>query len=406
MTALPGTEQAGPPTASSSRRRVGLAVLAISTFVVVTTELLPVGLLPSISEDLGVTQSRAGLLVTVYAFTVGLTAAPLTAWTSRWPRKRLFIGVCAVFALGTVLSGLAVDYPTLLLARFLCGTAHGVFWSIIAGYAAALAGPGRIGRATSIVFAGNSAALVLGVPLGATLGAAAGWRTAFWVMALLALVTVAAALRALPHIPGGAALRSADMPKVLRLPRLGPVVAATALLILGHFSLYTYITPLLHQAGTADAAVGALLSIYGLAGLAGTWFSGTLVDRRPRLVVFGAAASMAVALAALGLGAHLPPIATTAIALWGFALASLPVSLQTAVLRLGAAAPDAASSWYVAAFNLGIGGGALFGGLLLATAGVTVLPWTALTVVGLAGAVMWGARPAFSPHSRPSDPAT
>jgi len=406
VTALPDTEQAGASAAASSRRRAGLLVLAISTFVVVTTELLPVGLLPLISDDLRVTQSRAGLLVTVYAFTVGLTAAPLTAWTSRWPRKRLFIGVCAMFTLGTVLSGLAVDYPTLLLARFLCGIAHGVFWSIIAGYAAALADPGRTGRATSIVFAGNSAALVLGVPLGTTLGTAAGWRTAFWVMALLALVTVAAALRVLPHIPGGAVPQPADTLKVLRLPQLRPAVAATALLTLGHFALYTYITPLLHQAGTTDAVVGALLSIYGLAGLAGTWLSGMLVDRRPRLAMFGAAALMAIALAALGLGAHLSPIATTAIALWGFALASLPVSLQTAVLRLGATAPDVASSWYVAAFNLGIGGGALIGGLLLATAGVTILPWTALTVVGLAGAVIWGARAAFSQNSRPSDPAT
>ncbi|GAA2113914.1 MFS transporter [Actinomadura alba] len=173
MTAPPGTKQAGAPVASSARRRAGLAVLAITTFVVVTTEMLPVGLLSLIGDDLGVAQSRVGLLVTVYAFTVGLTAAPLTAWTSRWPRKRLFAMVCAVFALGTVLSGLSVNYPMLVAARFLCGTAHGVFWSIVAGYAASLADPGRTGRATSIVFAGNSAALVLGMPLGTALGAAA-----------------------------------------------------------------------------------------------------------------------------------------------------------------------------------------------------------------------------------------
>ena len=285
MTALLATEQAGAPTASSARRRAGLLVLAISTFVVVTTEFLPVGLLPLISDDLGVTQSRAGLLVTVYAFTVGLTATPLTAWTSRWPRRRLFIGVCSIFTLGAALSGLAVDYPTLLLARSLCGVAHGVFWSVVAGYAAALAGPGRTGRATSIVFAGGSAALVLGVPLSTLLGTAVGWRAAFWVMALLALITVTAALRVLPYIPAGTALQPADTLKVLRLPRLRSVVAVTTLLTLGHFTLYTYITPLLHQAGTTDAAVSALLSIYGLTGLAGTWLSGMLVDRHPRLVM-------------------------------------------------------------------------------------------------------------------------
>jgi predicted MFS family arabinose efflux permease len=115
-----------------------------------------------------------------------------------------------------VLSGLAVNYPMLAVARFLCGTAHGVFWSIVAGYAVALAEPGRTGRAASIVFAGNSAALVLGVPLGTALGGVAGWRTAFCAVAAVGLVTLAVALRILPHTPGSAALRLADLPRVLR----------------------------------------------------------------------------------------------------------------------------------------------------------------------------------------------
>ncbi|MGC5022441.1 MFS transporter [Micromonospora sp. DT47] len=130
-------------------------MLAITTFVVVTTAMLPVGMLTLISDALRVEQSRVGLLVTVCAFTVGLTAAPLTARTSGWPRKRLFVVVCAVFTLGAVLSGLAVNYPMLVVARFLCGTAHGVFWSIVAGYAAALAEPGRTGRAMAIVSRGT-----------------------------------------------------------------------------------------------------------------------------------------------------------------------------------------------------------------------------------------------------------
>jgi predicted MFS family arabinose efflux permease len=366
---------------SSARRRAGLAVLAITTFVVVTTEVLPVGMLPLISHDLGVARSRVGLLITVYAFTVGLTAAPFTAWTSRWPRKRLFTVVCALFSLGTVLSGLAVNYPMLAVARFLCGTAHGVFWSIVAGYAVALAEPGRTGRATSIVFAGNSAALVLGVPLGTALGGVTGWRTAFCAVAAVGLATLVVALLVLPHTPGSAAQRLADLPRVLRLPGLRPIVAATALLVLGHFTLYTYVTPLLHDVGSFDdAAVSTLLSLYGLAGFGGTWLSGMLVDRRPRLVMFGTVGLMATALVAFGVGIHVHPIAVIAVAMWGAAFAALPVILQTAVLRQAGAVPDAASSWYVAAFNVGIGAGALNGGLL-GTTTVAVLPWAALIVM-------------------------
>lgn len=210
------TDQAGPPTTSPPRRRAGLLVLATTTFVVVTTELLPVGLLTPISDDLGVARSRVGLLVTVYAFTVGLTAAPLTQWTAGWPRKRLYMTVSAVFSLGTVLSAAAESYPILAIGRFLCGMAHGVFWSIVAGYAAALATPGRSGRTTAVVFAGNSTALVLGVPLGTVLGGGVGWRGAFCAAAVLGLGALAAAQRLLPDQPlrsdGGGRRRAVHRP--------------------------------------------------------------------------------------------------------------------------------------------------------------------------------------------------
>ncbi|MEV6265218.1 MFS transporter [Streptomyces sp. NPDC051784] len=131
-------------------------------------------------------RSRVGLLVTVYAFTVGLTATPLThCWTAAWLRKRLYMTVSTVFSLGTVLSAAAESYPMPAIGRFLCGMAHGVFWSIVAGYAAALAKPGRSSRTTAVVFAGSSTALVLGVPLGNVLGNLVGWRGAFCTAAAL-----------------------------------------------------------------------------------------------------------------------------------------------------------------------------------------------------------------------------
>ncbi|KOW00121.1 hypothetical protein ADK65_16075 [Streptomyces sp. NRRL B-1140] len=385
---------------TSRGRRAGLLVLAATTFVVVTTELLPVGLLTPISDDLGVARSRVGLLVTVYALTVGLTAAPLTHWTAGRPRKRLYLAVSAVFSLGTVLSAASESYPVLAIGRFLCGTAHGVFWSIVAGYAAALAPPGRSGRTTAAVFAGNSAALVLGVPLGTVLGGVVGWRGAFCAAAALGLGALAAAQRLLPAIPHRPAPpRSTGLGGALRLPGLPGMVTATALLVLGHFTVYTYVSPLLHDgAAFSEAAVGMLLAVYGLAGLPGTWLVGVLVDRRPHTVLLGTIALMAGSLVLLGAGIRLQPLAVAAVALWGVAFAALPVTLQSGVLRLGAAAPDAASSWYVSAFNVGIGGGALAGGLL-STFPVGTLPWMALIPVVPAFGVVWTTRAAF-PHPR------
>jgi predicted MFS family arabinose efflux permease len=218
--------------------------------------------------------------------------------------------------------------------------------------------PGRAGRATSIVFAGNSAALVLGVPLGTALGGIVGWRGAFCAVAALGLGTLAAALWVLPDIPESNAPRPASLAGMLRLPGLWPVVAATAMLVLGHFVVYTYVTPLLHDVGAfSETAVGMLLALYGLAGFVGTWLGGVLADRRPQSALLAAIALMATSLVLLGSGIHLQPLAVAAVALWGVAFAALPVSLQAGILRLATTAPDATSSWYVAAFNVGIGGG-------------------------------------------------
>ncbi|MER7481765.1 hypothetical protein ABTX60_29745 [Streptomyces sp. NPDC126510] len=140
--------------------------------------------------------------------------------------------------------------------------------------------------------------------------------------------------------------------------------------------------------------------MYGLAGFLGTWLGGVLVDRRPHTVLLGTIALLAGSLVLLGASVRLQPLAVAAVALWGVAFAALPVTLQSGVLRLGATAPDAASSWYVSAFNLGIGGGALAGGLLSAFP-VGALPWMALISVAPAFVVAWTTRAAFPrPQSR------
>ncbi|WP_416958153.1 hypothetical protein [Streptomyces sp. Agncl-13] len=140
--------------------------------------------------------------------------------------------------------------------------------------------------------------------------------------------------------------------------------------------------------------------MYGLAGFLGTWLGGVLGDRRPHTVLLGTVALLAGSLVLLGASIRLQPLVVVAVALWGVAFAALPVTLQSRVLRLGSTAPDAASSWYVSAFNLGIGGGALTGALL-SDSPVATLPWTALIPVVPAFVLAWTTRAAFAhPPSR------
>jgi predicted MFS family arabinose efflux permease len=371
----------------------GLGVLAAATFIGVSTELLPIGLLPAISADLSTSEAATGMAVTGYALVVALSATPLTAATTHWPRRRLLLTVLIVFAASSAVAAVAPSFAVLLAARVLGGLCHGVFWSMVAGYAARLVAPEHVGRATSAVFTGNALAVAVGLPLATAAGEALGWRVTFLgAAAITATVAVLARfllapMPASPAPPVATDERPAgSLRAALAQPGVRAVAAITALLVLGHYIFFSYISIYLRDVGASSTAISVALLVYGVAGVGGTVVLGRAYDRRPVAsftIVTTTLLGALAALAALGL-VHPAPwviaavIATTAVL--GGAAISFPVTLQAMVLTHAGRAPDAASSLFVAAFNLGISGGALAGALLLATTNSHTLPVAAVLV--------------------------
>ena len=178
----------------------GLIALATATFLSVTSEMIPTGLLPDMSASLGVSEAQIGLLVTVFAFTVVVTSAPLTALTRRWPRHGLLIGILVVLGISNALTAIAPDYAFVVGSRVLGGVAHGMFWSIVGAYAGHLVPKEQIGRAVSITLGGGTLAFVLGVPLGTFAGHVFGWRLSFGLLAALMMVGALVIWKFLPAV--------------------------------------------------------------------------------------------------------------------------------------------------------------------------------------------------------------
>ncbi len=405
----PGDEpQQNQPKQNQPERtqHAALAVLALSAFVYVTAETLPVGLLPQIADGLSVSEADVGLLLTSYAAVAAVTTIPLTAITMRIPRHRLIAGTVAVFAGSQFAAALAPTFAVLTLTRLLCALAHGVFWSTIAPAAARMAPPGQAGRATSLVFLGNSLALVLGVPIGTALGQWLGWRVAVATFAAAGTLSLAALLVVLPELPAlpqdlatraGARMRAATV--IIRSRAITPVCAATTVLVIGQFAAYTYIAPLVRRdAGLEGLGLSALLLGYGAAGVLGNLAAGRLIDRRPGAVLSGLVATVALALAVLALppGHGAGPASTViAVLAWGAAFTAVPVCLQSAVLRVTPQARDAASAVYVVAFQIGIGGGALLGERFVRAGHLGTLPVLGAALAAVAGLIVISARRAF-----------
>lgn len=372
-------------------------MLAAAVFLSVTAEMLPTGLLPEMSKELGVGESQIGLLVSVFAFAVVLTSIPLSRLTRSVSRHRLIVLVLIVVSLSSAVTAIAPSFEILVGARIVGGMAHGLFWAVMGAYSGYLVPKEQLGRAVAITTGGGTLAFVLGVPLGTVLGQAVGWRSAFGAIAVLCIIGAALMLWLLPRVerpaksdapperhPSGRRKLDATVPAVALLCLLAAVI------MIGHYAFYTFIAPyLIGVLGVDSGDVGLLLAIYGIAGAGGLLLAGTVFGRHPTLGVVIGVAVTAISVTVMALFAANPMIAIPAFVLWGLVFGTLPPLLGARLLHVASVdIRDTASAFYSTSFNVGIGGGALVGAALLDGLGLTSLPVAYLITLALAGVLL------------------
>ncbi|MFB9746809.1 MFS transporter [Leifsonia shinshuensis] len=362
----------------------GLVALTAATFLAVTTEMLPVGLLPAIGHDMRVSDPVTGLLVTIYAFMVAVLAVPLTLSTSRFSRKGLLQATLVAYTVSNLLVAVAPDFGVLAAGRAFGGIAHALFFSVSIGYASRLVAPAFTGRALALVTAGAAAGFVLGVPLSTSLGTALGWRAAFGVLAGVCAITVVIVALLLPAVPGGGTGHLGEGAGARRV-RLAVVSTTNAVVYLGQFTVYTFVSVILLATGLPAAGVGPVLLGIGAVGLLGTWFAAATLDRRPRATVLTLLGAVTAGL--VGVGLAFPALAgvLAAAVVWGAGFGGVASVFQTAAIRTRGATPEVIGALVNATANVGIGAGAAVGAAVLAGPGLGWLPFAgaALIVVGL-----------------------
>ena len=365
-------------------RRIWVPVLslALAAFIFVTTEVLPIGLLPTIAKDLGETEAFTGLLIAVYAWCVALFSLPITALTAKVARRKLLLILFAVFVLGHGLSALAVNFATLLLARICVAIAHAGFWSIASPIVVRITPPAMKARGLAIVIVGGSLATVLGVPLSTLVGQHFGWRVAFLLIGLLASCIALILWRLLPALEAKDTGSFKSVPLLFRNKELALLYLQTVLAVTGYFLAYTYFAPLLIQVGGfSEAAVPAFLLVMGLAGIGGSLFATRLTFMKNKLVF--AVPSLIIFLCLMVLNLSISRLLTVIpiCILWGGSMAVLGLLFQSRILEIASHSADIATSIYSGIFNVGIGSGAFVGSLVFDKLG--------LSMTGYAGAAFF-----------------
>ncbi|WP_407561794.1 MFS transporter [Streptomyces sp. 184] len=377
--AADGPAGAGPAADEPSTVKSWLAVIAVAVgiFSLMTSELLPVGLLTPVGDDLGVSEGTAGLMVTVPGLVAAIAAPLVTVAAGRIDRRVVLALLIGMMGAANLACAVAQDFVVVLAARLLVGISVGGFWAIAGGLALRLVPERHVPRAMAVIFGGVSTASVLGVPAGTAIGDWDGWRTAFAAVGILGLAALACIVFLVPALPPGRTLNLRDLPAVFRGNegvRLGIVI--TFLVITGHFLAYTFIRPILEDvSGFGSNAIGTLLLVYGTAGVVGNVLASTRAARHLRGTVLTIALTLTAAMALVPLLGENRIGGGALLVVWGLAYGGVSVTLQTWMLQAAPDATEAATGLFVATFNLSIALGALLGGVAVNALATSSVLW-------------------------------
>ncbi|PXX64313.1 putative MFS family arabinose efflux permease [Nocardia tenerifensis] len=345
---------------------LGVVSVTIALFSIVTTEILPIGLLTSIGADFTVSDGMAGLMMTMPGLVAAVAAPLATSAAGRVDRRNMLCLFIFLLVLADALVAAAPAYWVVLVSRVLVGVTIGGFWSIAAGLAERLVSPGAVGRANAVIFSAVPLGSVLGVPAGTLLGEIAGWRTTFVVTGVLTGVVLGMLMAFLPPLPPHSVTRIAVLRRLLRVGNVRFALLTTFLVVLAHFSTYTYVTPFLEQVTRVGAGtITLLLLIYGGAGLFGNFLGGAAIARRPRGTLGCAAAMIACATLLLPVLGRWEAGALVVLVMWGIGYGAVPVSTQAWFAKSAPDAPEAASVLFTASFQATFALGALAGGVVV-----------------------------------------
>lgn len=377
-------EPVAPPDRASRKSWLAVAAVALGTFLVVTVENLPMGLLTAIGDGVKVSDARVGLLVTVSGLVAAVTAPLLPVAIRRTDRRLVLLGLILLTLAANAVFAATSSYPVLVVARVFIGVSIGGFWALAAGLGVRLVPPAAVPRATSIIFFGAMAANVVGVPLGTFLGEVTTWRISFASVAVVALLLTIALTVLLPPMPPTEPVLLRTLAEQLRTPAVRVGVLVTFLLVAGQYGAFTFVSPILQDiSGVKPEYLGPLLLAYGATGLVGNFVAGSWAARNVRATIIAVSITLAAALALFPVAGRTAIGGTVLLLVWGFAFGGLPVSVQTWIIKAVPERIEAATGLNTCMFNLAIAAGALIASTVVGATSVTAVVLLAAVLVAL-----------------------
>lgn len=364
----------------------GISILAIATFVAGTVELVIAGILDMIAKDLNVSVGAVGQLVSIFSLVFAFGAPILIALTSKVERRKLLLMSMLIFLVGNILSIFSMNFTTLLIARIILASSCSIIVVVSITMAANTVSDDLRGRAIGIIFMGLSASLVLGVPLGTVIGENFGWRMAFALVAALSIIPILGIIKFLPKVPPQPTVPLLKQIASLKSKKIISIQLISVLELTGHFTVYTYFTPLLQETmGLSTNMISIVLLVFGIAGITGGWIGGWASDK------YGGVKTIIICLILFASSLFVLPYATKSmisliivVIIYGGVVWALSPAVQNHLSKSAPNSCDIQIGLNTSFLHLGVALGSGFGGLLINNYPVITNTWVAGIMVTLA----------------------
>ncbi|WAV90718.1 sugar transporter [Oxalobacter aliiformigenes] len=367
-----------PASRTTIREWLPLIALTFSAFIFNTSEFIPIGLLSDIAADFSISEAKAGMLISIYAWFVALLSLPLMLLASKMEYRKLLLWTVFLFAACQILSALAPGYYVLMASRIGVACTHAIFWSIASPLAVRIAPKGKITTALGMIVTGTSIAMIAGLPLGRIIGLYLSWRITFVCIAVAAFLVFLLLTIIFPKVPNANPFPLAELPSLLENRTLLGIYLFTALTTTAHYTGYSYIEPFLGQvAGLGENWITFVLVTFGISGIFGSFLFSRYFGKFPRLFIPVTSAGLAVFMLLLRVSAYHLYTVILLCFLWGIAITEFSLVFQAEIIRFAPRATTIAMSIFSGIFNLGIGTGTLAGG--------GVCTWLSIPYIGYAG---------------------